>query len=280
MKNLFRFIVNNIHWLLFFILLIVSITLLINNNEFQRSRYLRVSQEIAGRVQAVAGSVGSYIGLKSENDRLLNRIAELETQTQQYRRQLETALQTALVPDTAPPPMQQYRFIPARVVNNSVAATDNYITLDRGATDEVAADMGVLTPLGEVLGIVMNASEHFAKVMPLLNPKWSLSCKIKNTDFFGSLVWNGRDPRYSYLGDLPSHAVFSPGDTIVSSGYSAIFPEGIKVGVVDDSEQRANQGSLSLKIRLLADFSSLRHVLIVENLNRSDQEAAQKGAAK
>jgi rod shape-determining protein MreC len=280
LKNLFRFIFSNIHWLLFFVLLFASLALLVSNNDFQRSRYLSVTHEIAGRVDAVVGTVGTYLRLRSENDRLLGRVAELETQNRIYRMQIETASLPPLVPDSAQPPFQQFRFVPASVVNNSIAQTRNYITINRGSKDGISPDMGALTPQGEVVGIVTSVSDHFAKVMPLLNPKWSMSCKIKTTDFFGSLVWDGRDPRYSWLCDLPSHAVFTAGDTVVASGYSAVFPEGIPVGVVDEAALRSHGGSTALKVRLLADFSRLRHLLVVENLLRIQQKSAEHDDAR
>jgi rod shape-determining protein MreC len=286
LKNLIRFVFNNFYWLLFFVLVCFSSWLLINNSEIQRSRYLVVSQEIAGRVHTFSGAAGSYLNLKRDNALLTERIAGLEQELMQYRKYIETVSNTVQQNDSSfalsalPPGISSWRFVSARLVHNSISGTENYITLNRGANDGIHEDMGVLSAEGTVIGLVMSVSPHFSRVISLLNPKSQLSCKINSTNFFGSLIWDGKDPRYSNLSELPSHAVFKAGDTIVTSGYSSTFPEGIPVGIVTNAFEQKSAVSNQLKIKLLTDFSTLREALIVENPERAEQDLIEREASE
>ena len=116
-----------------------------------------------------------------------------------------------------------------------------------------------------MVGIVILVGSHSARVISLLNPNLRLSCKIKNSDYFGSLVWDGEDPTTALLEELPRHTTFQPGDTIVTSGYSAVFPPGLPVGVIIDDGRRHNENFFTLKVKLLADFTTLGNVQIVKN---------------
>ena len=120
-------------------------------------------------------------------------------------------------------------FYPAQVVNNSLTHVDNYITINKGSADSICAEMGVVSGNG-IVGIVYQTSAHYAIVLPVLNSKSSISCKIRRTDYFGSLKWSGGSSLYAWLRDIPRHSEFSLGDTVVTSGHSAVFPEGIPVG--------------------------------------------------
>ena len=121
-----------------------------------------------------------------------------------------------------------YNFIVAQVINNSVSNSHNYITLNKGSRDGLHSEMGVVDQNG-IVGIVNAVSDNFAVVISLLNPKLRLSCKVKGSSYFGSLVWDGKDARYAVLEEMPRHVKFAKGDTIITSGYSAVFPEGIMV---------------------------------------------------
>jgi rod shape-determining protein MreC len=129
--------------------------------------------------------------------------------------------------------------------------------------------MGVIDQNG-VVGIVNVVTEHHARVISLLNPNFRLSCKIKGNESFGSLVWDGNDPRYVVLEELPRHTKYQKGDTVITSGYSAVFPEGIPVGVVVSNNKGRNENFFALKVRLLSDFSTLNNVQVV--LNNASEE--------
>jgi rod shape-determining protein MreC len=157
-----------------------------------------------------------------------------------------------------------------------VSGVENYITINKGYLEGIDVDMGVVTHRG-VVGVVTNVSAHFARVIPLLNSKFQTSGKIMNTGYFGPLVWDGRDSRFTYLRELPRHATFNSGDTIITSGYSTFFPEGIPVGTIETSYKQKGDDYNSLKIRLFADFDTLTEVLVIENKLKDEQQKIEKG---
>jgi rod shape-determining protein MreC len=137
--------------------------------------------------------------------------------------------------------------------------------------------MGVVSVKG-IVGVIESVSPHFSRVIPVINSKYNPNCIIKNTGFFGSLFWDGKDPRYISLSRLPSHTSYSIGDTIVTSGYSATFPAGILVGVAEESFKRKNEEYNSIKVRLFTDFSTLNEVFVIKNPLRDEQIKIEKGA--
>ena len=279
MKNLFNFILKHVHWLLFFVLTAFSLYLLINNSEFQRSKYLSVFQEIAGRVYSVSNSVQSYMNLKTTNADLMQRMSTLEEEVQGYKKQLKM-LSDHNHPDTIALGTDQtiFRYTPAHVIVNQITEASNYILLDKGSNDGVTEDMGVVSVKG-IVGVIESVSSHYSRVIPVINSAYHPICIIKNKGFFGPLFWDGKDPRYISLSRLPSHASYSFGDTIVTSGYSATFPEGVPVGVAEESFKQKNEEYNSLKVRLFTDFSTLNEVLIIKNPLRDEQIKIEKGVS-
>ncbi|GHT61317.1 cell shape-determining protein MreC [Bacteroidia bacterium] len=280
MRNLVNFILKNVHWLLFFILTFFSLYLFIHNNEFQRSKYLSVFQEIAGRVYLVSNSVESYMNLKTINSDLMERVAVLEKELRDSKQEVEVLSERVYPLDVHPfeeAYPSAYTFLPAQVVNNQISRlSNNYITLNKGSLAGIKEDMGVLSPSG-IVGVVVSVSPHFSKVISILNPKFQPNCKIKGTNFPGTLSWDGKDSRYSSLRELPQHAKFNIGDTVVTSGFSTVFPEGVPVGTVEDTFKKKGEDYNSLKVKLFTDFSTLSEVLIVVNALKDERLNIEKG---
>ena len=273
MKTLVNFIFKNIHWLLFFVLVYFSIFLIVNNNQFQRSKYLKVAQEVTGSLYSVTNRFQTYLNLRGENTDLLKKIAILETEVYTYRNQLATlhdSNRTASL-RTDSSNVLVYRFIPARVVNNSVSRLENYMTLDKGSEHGVKPDMGVISVNG-VVGVITHTSPHFSTVISLLNGKYKPNGKIKHNNYFGPLVWDGKDPQYTYLTEIPRYVAFERGDTIVTSGYSTVFPEGLPIGSIVDSQKQKDDNFTSIRIQLFTNFSNLNEVLIVTNHLQEEQK--------
>jgi rod shape-determining protein MreC len=273
LKNLFNFIFKNIHWLLFFVLIYISVFLIVNNNQFQRSKYLVVAREVTGEFYSVTNSFQAYLNLNSANADLLKRIADLETEVYIYRNMLEIQCDSSQSANFIVDSINSliYRFIPARIVNNSVSKMENYMTLNKGSEDGIKLDMGVITANG-VVGVIMNTSPHYSTVIPVLNPKFKLSCKVKRNNYSGPLVWDGKDSRYTYLTEIPRYVNFEVGDTIVTSGYSSVFPEGLPVGSIEGSQQQKDDNYTSIKIKLFTNFNNLSEVLIVTNSAQQEQK--------
>lgn len=282
MRKLLDFLIRKRHWFLFIVLEIVSLILVYRNSTYQRTIMLSSANVVTGYVSSLAGSVTAYLYLKEANRELLERNGRLELQVLELQDQLDNLLADTVtfagfVPDSAV--TFPYDFLRAEVVNNSVSNPINYITVNKGSRDGVSPDMGVVSDRG-VVGIVSTVSEHFSVVIPLLNPKFRLSCKVQGSNYFGSLAWNGRDTRYANLEELPRHVQFKTGDTIVTSGYSAIFPEGIIVGTVSAFEKQHDDNFYSLDVRLSTDFCRLTQVRIIQNFRQEEQKQVEQEAKR
>ena len=173
--------------------------------------------------------------------------------------------------------LTEYQIFKANVIKNSLNKADNYITLDRGTTEGIRPEMGVVDANG-VVGIVYKTSPHYSLVIPLLNSKSSISCKIVGSDYFGYLKWEGGNSRFAYLKDLPRHAEFNLGDTVVTSGYSTVFPEGVMVGTVDDMSDSHDGLSYLLKIKLATDFGKVSNVRVISRNGQDEQKALESRA--
>lgn len=277
MRNLLNFLIKYNYWFLFLLLEVTSFVLLFRFNRYQQSVYFTSANAVAGKVYEVSGSIASYFHLKSVNEDLLDRNVWLEQRVSQLERALQEAAQDSLklysLERLGEEPCAVFK---ANVIKNSLTRADNYITLNRGAADGIRTDMGVVDANG-VVGIVYKVSAHYSLVIPLLNSKSSISCKIVGSDYFGYLKWEGGDSRYAYLKDLPRHAEFNLGDTVVTSGYSTVFPEGVLVGTVDDMSDSHDGLSYLLKIKLATDFGKVSNVRVI---SRSGQEELKELAAE
>lgn len=236
------------------------------NNPYQQFVFLTSANKVSSSVYKGVGEVTSYFNLKSINNDLHERNALLEMEVINLKRQIRD-YHTLLVPDSINLPdsvAQNYEFHFANVINNNVSMPKNFITIDKGEKDGITPGMGVIDQNG-VVGIVSNVSGHAARVISLLNSDMQLSCKVKDTDYFGSLVWKGEDPAYATLEEMPKHVKFAKGDTIVTSGYSAIFPPGLIVGTIVENMKSNDSNFFSLKIKLSTDFSRLGTVKTIKS---------------
>jgi len=284
MRKLFDFLVRKRHWLLFILLEIIALMLVYRNNAYQRNVMISSANVITGNIVSVTGFVTSYLNLRDINRELVERNGQLEMQVYELQERLgkitaDTTSFSGFVPDSTE--LFPYDFIMAKVVNNSVSYLSNYITINKGRKDGVVPDMGVVSGQGVVGVVSLAVSDHFAVVIPLLNPKFRLSCKVLGSSYFGSLGWNGKSARYASLDELPRHVEFQKGDTIVTSGFSAVFPEGIMVGTISDfSRQQGDDNFYSLEVELSTDFQALSDVRIVRNYRQSEQMDLEKEARR
>lgn len=272
MRNLLNFLIKYNYWFLFLVLEVASFVLLFRFNHYQQSVFFTSANEVAGRVYELSGGVSSYFHLRSVNEDLLDRNMLLEQRVAQLERALlDKGLDSARLYSLEQMDTVDYRIFKARVIKNTLNRADNYITLDRGASAGIRPDMGVVDANG-VVGIVYKTSPHYSLVIPLLNSKSSISCKIVGSEYFGYLKWEGGDSRFAYLKDLPRHAEFNLGDTVVTSGYSAVFPAGIMVGTVDDMSDSHDGLSYLLKIKLATDFGKVSDVRVIACNGQEEQK--------
>ena len=262
MNNLLNFFVKHSAWFIFAIYVILSLVLLFKDNPYQQSVYLTSANSVSAAVYKAFNGITSYFHLRGINESLQERNATLEMELIELRGQLsEMALHS---PDSLhQPALKQYSFVMAHVISNSIAQTNNYITIDRGHLDGVSPEMGVIDQNG-VVGIVNVVGPHASRVISLLNPHIRLSCKLRASGFYGSLVWDGKSLNWH------------KGDTIVTSGYSAVFPEGIIVGTVEGLARGMSDSFVSLRIRLTTNFSQLSSVRVITNSMKEQIDALRR----
>lgn len=266
MLSLIRFFFRNGPFFVWLILTIVSIILLVQHNPYQRSVWMGSANYITGSLYKASDNVSSYFGLRQINSEQLSHIAELENEVLRLKHLVRNYEDfQSLVTDT----VSNYRYTIAHVVANSTNKVENFLTLDKGYEDGIRQDQGVADHNG-VVGIVSKVSAHYALVISLLNPNLRLSASLKNEESYGSLWWDGNDPRYALLEDLPRTVQFEKGDTVVTTSYSSSFPAGVPVGMVEESFETDNNNFLTLRIRLFADFRSIQDVHVIDNLDAEE----------
>ena len=235
---------------------VVSCGLLFNRNPYQHYVFLTSAGAVAAGLHDISSNITGYFSLRDINDDLQRQTATLQAEVltlrEQVRRYREAEMQDSL------------RGLDATVINNSISRPYNYVTINKGKLDGIRPEMGVMDQNG-VVGVVNVVSNHYARIISLLNPNFRLSCKLRGSDTFGSLVWDGNDPQRAILEELPKHTIFHKGDTIVTSGYSAVFPEGLPVGTIEGTARGADDNFFTLRIKLLTDFTALSTVKVISN---------------
>lgn len=265
MRNLLDFFVRHFTWFVFAFYVAISCALLFNNNPYQHHVYLSSAGAVASSVFKTTSNVTSYFNLRDINEDLQRRNAELEKEMLQLRRELRDYNdQRAFDSTKVSPELARYDFIVAHVINNTISRPHNYITIEKGSLDGVRPEMGVVDQNG-VVGIVNIVGPHTARVISLLNPHLRLSAKVKGSDQLGSLVWQGGDPRRAVLEELPRHAKFQKGDTIVTSGFSTAFPEGVPIGRIVSSIKEKDDNFFALEVELFTDFTTLSTVRVIDD---------------
>ena len=280
MRNLINFLLKYNYWFLFVILEVASFVLLLRFNNYQQRAYFTSANTVVGAVYEVSGGISSYFHLKSVNEDLLDRNMLLEEQINNLEKALkERQLDSIAVNSIRKMPQKDYQLFKARVIKNSLNLADNYITLDKGSSSGIHSEMGVVDGNG-IVGIVYETSPSYSVVISVLNSKSNISCKIVGSDYFGYLKWEHGDSRYAYLKDLPRHAEFNLGDTVVTSGFSTVFPEGIMVGTVDDMSDSHDGLSYLLKIKLATDFGKLSDVRVIARNGQQEQKELENKTTK
>ena len=265
MRNLIEFLARQHHWFVFVLLEAISLTLLFSYNNYQSSVWFSSANVVVGRIYDWSSQLEHFFSLTKVNEELTARNIALEEKISDLSEKLTAVTKdSSYVKDSLLLPVQEMKLIPAKVVSNSIIRPDNLMTINKGSKDGVKKDMGVVCGTG-VVGIVYLVSPQYSVVIPLLNTKSNISCKIENREYFGYLIWQGGATDIAYVDDIPRHARFKLNENIVTSGYSSIFPPGIKVGKILHVYNSADGVSYRLSVKLSTNFSTLRDVSVVDN---------------
>ena len=274
MRNLWIFISKYNAFFFFIIFFIISVVLLVTHNSFQRASTWNSSNKVIGEAYQTVDEFKSYLKLGATNDSLALENARLRNRLKSSF--FNDSLIDGSVNDTIH--KQQYRYIVAKVVNNSINRQNNYLTINRGIRHGVKRGMGVTGPSG-VVGIVRDVSENFSRIQSLLHSQTRISAAVNGN--IGSLVWGegNYNPGTAILKDVPSHVVLKPGSKVVTSGFS-LFPEGVAIGSVNQVNQDDGNSFLNIEVKLSTDFSSLRYVYVVTNLYAAEQDSLESEVNK
>ncbi len=259
MRTLFAFFRKYYFFFLFLILEGICFILISNHNPYHRTHIINSSNSITGNINSIYAFIDEYFGLKKVNNALYKENAELRNILDNYKNIPDTLVDEFIADDSS------FRFIPAKVINNSVNKRNNFIMLDKGQKHGIDVDMGVISSNG-IIGVVIETSNNYSTVLSLLHKNSRISAKIKKNNHLASLVWPGKDYREAVLQDVPTHIQLQKGDTIITSGYSFLFPEGITIGYVKDYFQDEQNNFNEATIELTEDFNSLRFVYITKKI--------------
>ena len=280
MQQILNFLIKHNHWFLFILLEGISFVLLFSFNSYQSAAMFTSTNEVAGNIYSLMTNVDGYFALDDENRALLEHNKELASEIEALKKELATFKDSITLAGTiASLPDGEFRFNTAKAVNNSLNRLQNFITINKGESDGISSEMGVFNDKG-VVGIIYQTSRNFSLVMPLLNSKSMLSCRVKGNNSFCTLRWHGDELQYSYLVDLPRYAIFQQGDTVVTSGFSSIFPADIPVGEIERLEDSDDGMFYRARVRLFVDFASIDNVFVVGNDNKKEQDTLEQSINK
>ena len=270
MRSLLNFLLRYKNLIIFFILEAVALVMISSSHDYHQSVAFGAARSITGFVAKRIENSHSYFNLRQVNE-------ELVTENLSLRRRIEDL---EAIPQTGFSAIKDtlsgitYNYLNARVINNSVNKQKNFITLDKGTRHGVTIGMGVASSTG-VVGVVVGVSRNYSVAMSLLNTDYKLSASISRNDYFGSLAWDGRNHRYAQLSEIPHHVTVNEGDTIVTSGFSAIYPPGLMVGTLTGDQKRGGD-FVTLKVMLSADFKKLTNVYLIGNLTRDERKTLEE----
>src|SRR5258706_1875659 len=246
--------------------------LIVENNQYQSTKYFNSSSRIPASIISFSHGVRKYFPLRDINPGLAEENAVLRRKLEQRNQSLYT-LEVRELSD--PAIINQFDYVSAKVVNNSTSLSKNFITINKGKDAGIKAGMAVISARGAV-GKVRSVSEHFSVLISLLNIDEQVSSVIKGLDYFGTAQWDGVDPRVVELLYIPRHVKLHVGDTVTTSGYNAVFPEGILVGVIKEVNLKEETPFYHIKVELAQDFGKLTFVEVIKSNLRQEIDSLER----
>ncbi len=257
MQNLLKILLRYSNFLVFIALEVAAFLLIGLHNAAPRSSMLSTANSFVAWQHEQLNEINGYFSLRSQNEQLAAENAELRN--------------ALCLRDSS-----DWHYEAAKVVQMTTNELHNYLTIDRGSKDGIVRGQGVRNSDG-VVGIIRTVGPNYSVVLPIINTHTNLSCRFSKNDYIGTLQWDGKDSRFALLADVAAHMVVNEGDTIVTSGLSPVFPEGIPVGIVENSTLKAGDSYHTIRIRLNTNFKRLKYVEIVQNAHQQELEDLQHG---
>ncbi len=249
---------------------IAAVAMLKSSSDLQDVWLNRASHKVIGRLWSGGETVRNHFSLAKQNDALMEENFELRERIRDF----ELAREASVEANLSASGDRRFVYIPATVVKMSRNSMHNYIILNKGSEDGVTTHSGIITGKG-VVGIISAVDKHYSYGLTLMNTSVSVSSRIGRSGMVSPLVWDGVNTNRGMLKDIPLHYTIEPGDTVVTSGFSNIFPADIPVGITGETE--IVYGSTSqTAVTLFQDFGALRYVTIVQNPARDEVSSLEK----
>ena len=261
MQTLIKILLRYSNFLVFIALEVAAFMLVFQNNAAPRSSMLSTANSVIAWQNEQVSAVCAYFSLRAQNEQLAAENVALRNQL---------AAIDSLRPEGA------IRYATAKVVQMTTDQLHNYLTIEKGSKDGIVRGQGVRNSDG-VVGIIRTVGPHYSVVLPIIHTQTQISCRFTKNDYIGILQWNGEDNRFASLTDVGAHMMVNPGDTIVTSGLSPVFPEGIPVGIVENSYLKQGDSYHTIKIRLNTNFKRLKYVEVVQNAHQAQMEELMHG---
>ena len=243
---------------------VVAFILICTSNEYQSSAVWSSANRVVAGMNNIQTTIGEYFQLRAENEELAVENALLKSELMLLENQLESAIErdTQYVYSHL-----DWEYIPAKVIEVSTNKQHNYLTINKGTRDGIEVDMGVIGAAG-VVGIVSAVGEKYSLVVPIIHTKISISSRLKSNNQIGGTSWNGRDYRFVDLTEMARHVVVNKGDTVVTSGLTEVFPEGLIVGEVYETTLGQGDNYHQTKVKLSTDYKAIKYVQVLRNKDK------------
>ncbi|WP_341663629.1 rod shape-determining protein MreC [Blattabacterium cuenoti] len=265
MREFFNFFLKWRFFIFFFLLESAAIFLSFSNSKFHQYIYEGSSNFMIGKIYETIHQFRNYFLLEIENKKLLNENKRLhDAQIFSKIRKISKDFKKEDINY-----LQQYTFTPVQIINNSIHEQENYITINKGNIDGIKPDMGIILYNG-IAGIIIKTSPHFSIAISLLNQKIKVNARLKKNKYFGTLSWDGLNYEYVVLYDIPRHSTIHKGDIVETDGKSATFPEGIPIGRVYSYKLDEEHANYIIKVKLMANFSTIENAYVVKNLLKEE----------
>lgn len=274
MNNLIDFFRKNFHYFLFAVLLVVSLVLVGTSMAYSQYKFSRICQNLVGPIQKNWSEMTRLFSLRPENEDLVQQnMTLMREQENMFMLKEDTMLSMMSEVDSLHTKrIRLYDYQYAHVIFNTTNQAFNYIIIDKGSDDGICRDMAVTSPKG-VVGVVSDVSPHFASIISILHPDSRISAVVSPINQVGTVVWEGTDPSVAYLENIPQHLEINIGDSVLTSGYSNIFPRGLLIGTVKEVSVGKNASFLTIKVKLATDFTRINTVYLIENLYKSELDS-------
>lgn len=267
MYNLFRFLVRYHLFILFLLAEILCIYLIYQNNRYNRVVYWNAASEGAAKVYSVYKGVTDYFYLRQYSDSLVMENARLRAMLLESK--YDQRIDSGYVSDSSKRYVQNYTYLTARVIRNTVNQPVNYVYIDKGSAQGIQKQMGVISPSG-IVGQVVGVTEHYAAVMSVLSKDFRVSVKFKKNEYFGNIHWTGNSTTTAVLEEIPKHVPVKVGDTLVTSGYSQLFPRNVMVGTVKTVKAEPEKNFQDITVNLSTGFGNLGYVYVVSSMSKKE----------